>query len=211
MKNPQGTKVTPRMRALIHELVKAEGIDPHPPSAPVIDRMVDAGTIIKLGRGELLIETGEIDPDFYILLSGVMRKWVYNKGIMVTSAFAEAGTQILDYHCYYAGLPSVDNIEACCKSTLVHIPRQAYDSLLRESVEFSNWRLMMSYNSHYWVEFKQRETEGNARDRYLYILRNRPEVVRNVPLCIIASYLGITPQYLSNLRRQLSLSDTTDD
>ena len=45
---------------------------------------------------------------------------------------------------------------------------------------------------------------GNARERYLQILAKRPEIIRHVSLKIIASYLGVTPNYLSNLRRSLA-------
>ena len=39
--------------------------------------------------------------------------------------------------------------------------------------------------------------------RYKALLSHRPEIIRNVPLKIIASYLGVTPEYLSNLRKKV--------
>ena len=44
---------------------------------------------------------------------------------------------------------------------------------------------------------------GNARERYLALMRNRPEIVKSVSQRILASYLGITPQYLSNIRKEI--------
>jgi len=44
----------------------------------------------------------------------------------------------------------------------------------------------------------------NATERYLKLLDEEPEVVRNVPLKYIASYIGVTPQALSRIRRQIS-------
>lgn len=42
------------------------------------------------------------------------------------------------------------------------------------------------------------------RERFDAMIRNRPEIMENVPLRIIASYLGITPQYLSKLKNAKS-------
>ena len=39
--------------------------------------------------------------------------------------------------------------------------------------------------------------------RYLSILKNRPEIIDAVPGKVLASYLGVTPQYLCNLKKKL--------
>lgn len=63
---------------------------------------------------------------------------------------------------------------------------------------------MMAYNQMFFMEFKNSVFMGNARERYLQLLAKRPEIIRHVYLKIIASYLGVTPNYLSNLRRSLA-------
>ena len=51
---------------------------------------------------------------------------------------------------------------------------------------------------------KGRIIQGSAKERYEAMMKNRPDIAMRVPLKIIASYLGITPQYLSKLRRELA-------
>lgn len=63
---------------------------------------------------------------------------------------------------------------------------------------------MMAYNQMLFMEFKNSVFMGNARERYLQLLAKRLEIIRHVSLKIIASYLGVTPNYLSNLRRSLA-------
>jgi ribosomal protein L10 len=41
-----------------------------------------------------------------------------------------------------------------------------------------------------------------AKERFLSLIENRPEIMANVPLKVIASYLGVTPTYLSRLRKE---------
>ena len=48
---------------------------------------------------------------------------------------------------------------------------------------------------------KAQGDKGRRLQRYQALVRHRPEILRNVPLKIIASYLGITPEYLSTLRK----------
>lgn len=52
---------------------------------------------------------------------------------------------------------------------------------------------------------------GNAMERYVALLKNRKEIVQEVPQHILASYLGITPQYLSNLRKELTSQKWQDE
>ncbi len=191
-----------KKRELIRKLILEEGH--FHPSDFLIEMLLNRGTLISLRRNQTLIAEGEVNPHFYILTEGIMRKWYWNDSIEVTSAFALPGTQILDYQSYYAGKGSIGYIEACCPSKLLRIDSSDYNMLLTSSMEFSNWRLQMAYNQLYFLEVKQKIITGDARERYLALLRNRPEILKRVPLKIIATYLGITPQYLSNLRQQIA-------
>lgn len=173
------------------------------PPAEIVDHILDRSTVVCLRSGEPLISLGFVNPDFYILLDGIIRRWHPDGNREVTSAFALAGTQILDYHSYL-GKGSACNIEACTPARLIRLRRRDYDELLNINFEFCRWRLMMAYNQMFFMEFKNSVFMGNARERYLQLLAKRPEIIRHVSLKIIASYLGVTPNYLSNLRRSLA-------
>ncbi len=43
---------------------------------------------------------------------------------------------------------------------------------------------------------------GDAKERFLSLVQNRPEIMENVPMKYIASYIGVTPQYLCKMKRQ---------
>lgn len=44
---------------------------------------------------------------------------------------------------------------------------------------------------------------GSAMERYLAVLKNRPEIIESVTSRVLASYLDITPQHLCRLKQQL--------
>ena len=83
------------------------------------------------------------------------------------------------------------------------VRKEDFSSLIDSSAEFARWCLGNVQYQLYFFEMKGRTVQGPAKERYETILKKRPEIIHNVSLRIIASYLGITPQYLSKLRRQI--------
>ena len=120
-----------------------------------------------------------------------------------TSYFALPGTVCISYHSYLRGEPSPNTYEACCPSSLLKVCKTDFSSLISLSPEFARWCLGNVQNQMYFFEMKSRVVQGSAKERYEAILKKRPEIIQKVPLRIIASYLGITPQYLSKLRRSI--------
>lgn len=196
-------KIGPTMRRRIRELILSEGIAQVQLSDGLINDLIDCGHIVSLKAGQPLVKVGDVNPDFYILIDGIIRSWYVLDNVEVTTAFGIAGTQILNYASYTAGQPSESNFEACTKCKLMRVPKEDYDRMLHTSLEFCNWRLRLAYDQFYFTEMLNQVIKGDARQRYAALLQSRPEIVQKVTLKIIATYLGITPQYLSHLRNTL--------
>lgn len=193
-------KIGPKMRRRIHDLILNEGISPVHLSDGLINDLIDCGTIITLRTGQALVTQGEVNPDFYILIEGIIRQWYVIDNTEVTMAFGIAGTQILNYAGFTANKPSEINLHACAKSKLMRVSREDYEHMLHTSLEFCNWRLRLAYDQFYFTEMNNKVMKGDARQRYATLLESRPEIVQKVSLKMIASYLGISPQYLSHIR-----------
>lgn len=191
------------MRRRIRELILSEGIAQVQLSDGLINDLIDCGHIVSLKAGQPLVKVGDVNPDFYILIDGIIRSWYVLDNVEVTTAFGIAGTQILNYASYTAGQPSESNFEACTKCKLMRVSKEDYDLMLHTSLEFCNWRLRLAYDQFYFTEMRNQVIKGDARQRYAALLQSRPEIVQKVTLKIIATYLGITPQYLSHLRNTL--------
>lgn len=196
-------KIGPTMRRRIRELILSEGIAQVQLSDGLINDLIDCGHIVSLKAGQPLVKVGDVNPDFYILIDGIIRSWYVLDNVEVTTAFGIAGTQILNYASYTAGQPSESNFEACTKCKLMRVPKEDYDRMLHTSLDFCNWRLRLAYDQFYFTEMRNQVIKGDARQRYAALLQSRPEIVQKVTLKIIATYLGITPQYLSHLRNTL--------
>lgn len=199
-------KATPSQRAVLRELIAKESS--YTLDVSLTDRLIDMGSIMRMRSGDPITKAGDINPDFYILIDGIMRCWHVEGDGMVerTSYFGLPGTVCISYHSYLLGQPSPNTYEVCCPSTVMRVAKSDYSRLIDESPEFARWCLGNVQFQLYFFERKGRIIQGPARERYESIMKDRPEIVRRVPLKIIASYLGITPQYLSKLRRDTGIT-----
>ncbi len=186
-------------RELLHRLLDAECSMQM--SHDLVDEFINLGRLRFLRRRECIIRAGDIDDDLYIIVSGIMRSWYRNGEQEGTQAFGPPGAIVQSFHCYYEGLPSSTNFEACCPVRLLHIRRADFDALVERSAEFARWNLRLAQCQLYHYEIKRRVINGSARERYEKLINHRPEIIKNVPLKVIATYLGVTPEYLSKLRR----------
>lgn len=54
------------------------------------------------------------------------------------------------------------------------------------------------------LEMKSSLINGTAKERYLALIKNRPDIIQAVPMKTIASYLGVTPSYICHIKQDLA-------
>lgn len=109
---------------------------------------------------------------------------------------------IISYHSYYENKPSFFQIEACGDATVLKIPKKDVEGLIEQSHEFARWMLTMHMGQLYTYEKRHKLINGTAKERLEAIIMSYSVIIKNVQLQTIASYLGITPSYLSRLIKQ---------
>lgn len=188
-------------RKTIHDLLNNECTLRMPDA--LTDRFIDLGRVVTLRRRQCIIRRGDTDPDLYVIFEGIMRTWYRDGEQEVTQAFGTPGAICQSFHSYYNGEPSSVSFEACTPVRLLHVRAADFDALVADSAEFARWNLRLAQCQLYHYEVKKRVINGTARERYEAMLGHRPEIISSVPLKDIACYLGVTPAYLSRLRRQI--------
>lgn len=171
----------------------------------IMDRFLAGGYEMNLDTGGILVHAGQYAPDIYIVKSGIIRHVFMDGSYEKTATFALPPTMFIEFHSFYARQPSFYQVEACCPSVVIRIPAAHYRHMIESSHEFAQWVASMYHNQFYFYELKNYVINGNAKERFNSLVNNRPEIIRNVSLKIIASYLGITQQYLSKLRKEANL------
>ncbi len=158
-------------------------------------------------KRQFLLEEGSICRHLAFVNSGCLRAYtVDHKGDEHLMQFAIEDWWISDLNSYLSGLPTTYNIDAIQDSEVLLLEKSARDKLLESVPRMERFfRLLQEAN---YVATHKRINEAlsaSAEDRYLSFLSTYPALVEHIPQTYIASYLGITPQSLSRIRKELSL------
>ncbi len=173
-----------------------------------MDAFLGLMTEIHLKNNEPLIPYGKVDNNAYMIKDGVIRLAYFDGLTEKTFAFATAGTLLLSYHSFQKGMPSSFQYESCGESVVMKVPRVKFDELLKQSDDFKNWFLKISLEQLWHWEMKMTVISGSSEERFESLMTNRPEIIERVPLKTIASYIGISPQWLSTIKnRHMPKSD----
>lgn len=171
-------------------------------NTPVMEKFVNSLTEVRLRRGEILTLSGQLDTNVYIVKSGIIRLSYFDGMKEKTFAFGTPGTLSTQMHCYYMRLPSFFQTDACTDVVMMKISKQEFDALIAESAEFTRWVLDRALDQLCGLEMKLDRVNGMASERYMAMAKVMPEVVGSVSAKLIASYLGVTPAYLSQLKKR---------
>lgn len=185
----------------LKELLRAEAN--FGPSEKLIDSLLEQTREVPVKAKEVLIRSGAVNTYIYIVKEGLLRMYYYDCGKEVTFGFVPPGTIILSPNSYYCHKASFIQTEACTDSLLLGIPKERFDALLRESHDFNQWMFNVSMGQMCALEMKLSLISGSAKERYVALVKNRPEILRAVSMKVLASYLGVTPQYLCSIRKSV--------
>ena len=155
-------------------------------------------------KGDFLVQEGERNSNFYIISKGIWRGHYLNDGVDVSVWFASEGEAIFSSWGYIENTPSLVSIEAMCDSELYGISRAKLESFYASSAELANFGRRLFEQQFLGLEnWIISGGSPRAKERYLTLLEENPELLQYVPLKHIASYLWITPQSLSRIRAGL--------
>jgi len=160
----------------------------------------------KLRKKQFLLQEGEVCRHIGFVNSGCLRQYtVDNKGAEHIVQFAIEDWWVSDLNSYLTGLPSNYYIDALQDSKVLLLEKSARDKLLDACPKMERFfRLLLEAN---YIATHSRVTESlstSAEERYLKFIKTYPKLFEQVPQNHIASYLGITPQSLSRIRKELS-------
>lgn len=175
---------------------------------PLTDEIFDAitgnATELEFCRGDAIIDIGKTDPDIYIIAEGVVRGYLFQDGAENNISFGLPGTLVTSMHCFSRGEPSILRIEACSRVKVLRIRKDVFDGLVAASSMFSMWVAGVFTRRNYYAEVKAHIMSGDAQWRYKWLKNCRPELLDNVPMKAIASYLGMSEIHISRIRKAIN-------
>ena len=173
------------------------------PSGPGLDHLLMSAEWLRVAAKYVVIEMGKTCPDVYIIRDGIIRVWDFDGEKERTFGFGLPGTIFESKHSFVKHGPSYYQVETCCPSVILRIPEREFWNTVETDPTFAVFMLHNAYGELYSHEFKESTVNnGTARQRFEAMLKYRPVILEKVPQKIIASYLGITSEYFSVLKRK---------
>lgn len=154
-------------------------------------------------KGEIVVKEGNKTQNSYLVIKGCLRSYYIVDGEEKTTEFFTE-EDIITPVCTSDNSPSKYNI-VCMEDSVLLISNPELDA--SGFSKFPQFEMLCRVMSEKELAQKQQEFDSfkilNPEERYKQLLVVRPQLIQRVPQYQIASYLGITPQSLSRLRKRM--------
>ena len=159
-------------------------------------------------RKTLYLEAGVVCKHSAYVLDGALKSYTVDaEGREHILSFATRDWWISDLYSLLSGKPAILNIQAIEDSNVLTLSREDQQLLYEKVPKFERFFRILIENS--LIANQQRlidNLSSPAEERYLSFLKKYPTIPSCVPQHNIASYLGITPEFLSKIRARLAKS-----
>ena len=157
----------------------------------------------QLKKGEYLLREGLVCSQLYFIESGIARSFYYHNEKEVTSWLYNEGQWISSWYSFYSQQQSFEYIQILENADLFSISFSSYQKLLKEIPEFNTFgRLLAEEQTAFIDYFSKGFSYMSAKEKYNLILDLFPDISQRVNLGYIASFLGITQETLSRIRKR---------
>ena len=160
------------------------------------------GKTIELKRNDYLKVKGSIDTNLYLVLSGSLRIFVVDEFEEHTIRFGYKNNLIAALDSFLNEQPSDFYIQALKSSTLKVISKTKFMDFIASSLENTKtWQLILE---NFVLQQMERERDiltSSPLERYNRVLKRSPQLFQEIPNKYIASYLRMTPETLSRIKK----------
>lgn len=158
-----------------------------------------------LQKYDLLWRAGEICKHLVFINTGLIRSFRFLEKKEISTHFFFENTVFYDDYSFLSGQPCADSYEALEQTELIVIPKAVVNQMFDKYKSFERiGRKMVERNHARQLEEQHQSRSLPSKERYLRLLATQPDMVNRVPLKFIASYLNMTPEYLSKLRKDMA-------
>lgn len=155
----------------------------------------------RVNKGETILAEGEVARSIIFVGRGMVRQFYYKDGKDVTEHFTTEGNMMACLESLFSRTPTHILVEALEPSVIFEFMYDDIQRLVESSPEINRfyrrvleWALILSQQKADALRFE------SAKNRYLRMMKEYPEVIKRAQMAQIASYLQMTPETLSRIR-----------
>ena len=158
-------------------------------------------------KKSLLLDIGIIENHISFIETGIVRFLIPKEIIEkeITFGFCFTNEFVSAYDSFLTRLPSTYQIEALTDTIIWSISYPDLQEVYKKT-RIGNIIGRLSTERLFLIKSKREQSLLNesADQRYLNLFTERPNLIQKIPLKYIASYIGVTPQALSRIRKRIS-------
>jgi CRP-like cAMP-binding protein len=174
----------------------------------VLELLFSMGKHQHIKKGKCILKEGELADSIFYVVSGCFRAYRWKNEEEITLGFSFEGDIDTCPHAFVHQLPATDTIEALVDSVVIKIHRAELDQLIlrNPSFAFFTQQLLADYIENLLQRLIELKTES-AEVLYHKLYLRQPKEVAIIPLMYVASYLGISRERLSRIRKKIKPVD----
>jgi len=163
-------------------------------------------TVKKFKKKDFLLRSGEICNFVGFITKGCIKNYIIDeKGNEFIIYFAMEDWWVGDISSFYDQKPGTFFIETVEDTELLMLDFKNIERLFKEIPKFERHFRILTQRSLTTLQQRFYNTLAKpAEERYLEFLKKYPQIVQRVPQQLIASYIGVTPEFLSKVRHKLA-------
>ncbi|MBB3056691.1 Crp/Fnr family transcriptional regulator [Mucilaginibacter gotjawali] len=160
----------------------------------------------KLRKKQYLLQAGDVCKAIAFVENGALREYsVDENGNEHILQFALEGWLISDLYSFMTAEPATYNIDALEDCELVLLTKSAQDEILKQVPKFETYTTMQITGAYLAMQKRVNAMISlSPEHRYQNFINLYPNIARRVPQHMIASYLGLSPETLSRIRKRLA-------
>lgn len=176
-----------------------------PMSKPLINHLLSIIEAFELRKNQFLLKKGRVSNHIYYVSKGILRGYYEDEKKKQTSKwFMDEGNVITSVDSFFSRTPTLEPIQATEPSLLFGITYKQLYYIYDNYPEFNYHGRELTQQYHVINERRISALQRlRARERYLYTKTTQPGIVQRVPQNLLASYLGISKETLSRLKRKI--------
>lgn len=157
-------------------------------------------------KRQFLLQEGDVCRDLAFVEKGALYSYtVDSKGNQHVIRFAFEGWWMANLQSFFTQKPTNLNIEVLEDSELLMLDQQNHEKLIEEIPAYERYQRIMFQNAYVALQQRVENALGlTAEEKYARLIEQNPEFLNRVPLNLVASYLGVSPETLSRVRGSYS-------
>ncbi|MBS7563011.1 Crp/Fnr family transcriptional regulator [Mucilaginibacter sp. Bleaf8] len=185
-----------KIEAFIRQIVQ--------PNAEEWEAFANIVQVKQLRKKQLLLEKGQTCNFIAFINTGVIREYSFQNGKETTVDFVSDNQFITDYQSFIMKTPTIQYLEALTDVDLLILRKEGINSLFDKYKVWERFGRLIIERVFCGVEAKRKKIIATTHEeQYRDFAAAYPQIVQQVPQYYIASYLGVTPEHLSRIRKKV--------